>query len=226
MLKKLIPRSFKKRLRSHFKGVLKKEHYANLDRFERKAVVYELEEKHLANLKGLPNRTQMLELLPKEGVVAELGVDEGNFSEEILKHNQPVKLHLIDVWQGERYNQNKKEGVEKKLSNEIENGRVSIDIGYSTEVVKTYSDSYFDWIYIDTAHSYHVTIEELNAYATKVKPGGYMAGHDYVVGNWRNTIKYGVIEAVHEFCVKENWELVYMTMETRAHRSFAIRRIK
>jgi len=226
MLKKLLPGSLKKRLRSHFKRILKQEHHANVDRFEKKAIAYELEEKHLTSLKGLPNRTFMLKLLPQGGVVAELGVDEGNFSEEILKYNKPSKLHLIDVWQGERYNQNKKAGVESKLADEIGSGKVSVDIGYSTEVVKSYSESYFDWIYIDTAHSYHVTIDELNAYSTKVKPGGYMAGHDYVVGNWRNTIKYGVIEAVHEFCVKENWELVYMTMDTRAHRSFAIRRIQ
>tara|TARA_R110002072_G_scaffold131586_4_gene271386 strand:+ start:21056 stop:21745 length:690 start_codon:yes stop_codon:yes gene_type:complete len=226
LLKKFLPASFKKRLRMHFKTVLKKEHHANLDRFERKAVAFELEEKHLANLKGLPTRAHLLALLPKEGVVAELGVDEGNFSEEILKINNPKKLHLVDVWQGERYNQDKRKGVETKLAREIGAGRVSVDIGYSTEIVNTYPDAYFDWVYIDTAHSYHVTIDELTLYSNKVKPGGYMAGHDYVVGNWRGIIKYGVIEAVHEFCVKENWELVFMTMETRAHRSFAIRRIR
>jgi len=226
LLKKFVPNSFKKRLRGHFKRVLKQEHHANVDRFEKKAVAYELKEKHLANFKALPDRSFLLKALPKNGVVAELGVDEGNFSEEIIKLNTPKKLHLVDVWQGERYNQDKRMGVEKKLAHKIKDGSVSIDIGYSTEIVTTYPDAYFDWVYIDTAHSYHVTIDELNLYSAKVKPGGFMAGHDYVVGNWRNTIKYGVIEAVHEFCVKENWELVFMTMETRAHRSFAIRRIQ
>lgn len=37
------------------------------------------------------NRLTMLELLPKNGVVAELGVDRGDFTEKILNINNPKK---------------------------------------------------------------------------------------------------------------------------------------
>lgn len=37
----------------------------------------ELEEKHIKNLKVVLNRNKLLELLPKNAIVAELGVGEG-----------------------------------------------------------------------------------------------------------------------------------------------------
>jgi len=79
---------------------------------------------------------------------------------------------------------------------------VYIRHGYSTDVVADFDSAYFDWIYIDSAHSYDVTRDELRAYARTVKPNGMMAGHDYKMTNWRKHLRYGVVEAVHEFCVE------------------------
>ncbi len=70
-----------------------------------------------------------------------------------------------------------------------------------------------------------MTREELVKYAPKVKHNGIIAGHDYTMGNWDSLNKYGVIEAVHEFCVKYGWELVYLTVEPTENQSFAIKRI-
>lgn len=152
-------------------------------------------------------------------------MDKGDFSQQILINNLPDKLHLIDVWNSERYNQKKREEVELKFENEILLQKVVINLGYSTSVVDVFEDSYFDWIYIDTNHSYETTKEELKLYSPKIKKGGIIAGHDYVVGYWNGLVKFGVIEAVNEFCICNEWELVYLTMENRDHRSFAIRKI-
>jgi len=51
-----------------------------------------------------------------------------------------------------------------------------------------------------------------------------LAGHDYAVGNWVNKQTFGVIRAVHEFCVQSNWELAYYTLEEYA--SFGLRRME
>lgn len=186
---------------------------------------YELSEIHIKNTKLLTTREELLKLLPKGGVVAELGVDEGGFSEKILKLTQPEKLHLIDYWGTKRYNVNKRNGVELKFKNLIQNNKVEINLGYSTDVVKEFDDNYFDWIYIDTTHLYKTTIDELVLYHKKIKPNGIIAGHDYILGNWDGIVRYGVIEAVYEFCVKYNWEIIYITAELQPNPSFAIRKI-
>ncbi|MDG2497881.1 MAG: class I SAM-dependent methyltransferase [Flavobacteriaceae bacterium] len=179
----------------------------------------------MAHTRLLTSREELLSVLPTGGTVAELGVDEGDFSEAILNISKPLKLHLIDLWGSKRYNQNKCKSVENRFSKEVKENSVEINVGLSTDVVTNFQDNYFDWIYIDTTHSYKTTIEELETYRTKIKPNGYIAGHDFILGNWDGLVRYGVIEAVYEFCVKYDWELMYITTEIENNPSFAIRRI-
>jgi hypothetical protein len=186
---------------------------------------HELRPMHVSNARLLTSREELLELLPKNGVVAELGVDEGHFSKKIFTINKPKKLHLIDFWGSKRFNQKKKAGVENLFAEEISTKTVEINLGLSTTVVYQFNAEYFDWIYIDTTHAYQLTIDELEAYRSKIKKGGIIAGHDYIVGNWNGVVRYGVIEAVHEFCVRHNWEILYITTELNNHPSFAIREI-
>lgn len=68
-----------------------------------------LQEVHVQHAKVLANRAKLLELLPKDGVVAELGVDKGDFTKMILEKCNPRKLHLVDSWSSKRYNDEKKE---------------------------------------------------------------------------------------------------------------------
>ncbi|WP_084454722.1 class I SAM-dependent methyltransferase [Algoriphagus terrigena] len=177
----------------------------------------------IENARLLATREQLLSLLPTNGVVAELGVDHGDFSQKILDINQPTKLHLVDVWKSKRYPEELFYKVNKKFEVEIKTGKVEINRGLSTEVVKDFPDKYFDWIYIDTAHSYSVTNSELETYLPKMKLGGIIAGHDFTVGEIDVPWKYGVIEAVYEFCSKRRWEIVYLTMERGISPSFAIK---
>jgi len=181
--------------------------------------------KHLEGAQLLPTRMELLDVLPKGGVIAELGVDQGDFSQEILKRCSPEHLALVDWWSTARYGEDKNKAVHARFSSELENGAVSITLGNSIEVAPSFPDDHFDCVYIDTSHGYDVTKAELEAYAPKVKVGGYLSGHDYVIGNWTSRIRYGVIEAVHEFCVQYNWRFVYLTMECPDHPSFAIQRI-
>ena len=184
-----------------------------------------LQPKHLEGAKLLPTRYDLLDVLPKGGTIAELGVDQGDFSREILDRCQPRHLALVDWWSTARYGEDKKKAVFARFQKQLQDGSMSITLGNSVEVAKEFDDARFDCVYIDTSHNYPVTKAELLAYAPKVKPGGFLAGHDYVIGNWRGRIRYGVIEAVHEFCVEHNWRIVYLTMECPDHPSFAIQRI-
>lgn len=186
----------------------------------------ELQSINIKNLKALVNRHELLSSLPKNSICAEIGVDHGDFSESILKITTPAKLHLIDAWaEDNRYHIGLKSLVENRFKNEIINGTVDLNVGFSMEVLVNFPDKYFDWVYLDTDHTYQTTKAELAILKLKVKSNGIIAGHDYTIGNWVNSYRYGVIEAVNEFCVNENWEMIFLTTETDQYRSFAIRKL-
>lgn len=180
--------------------------------------------RHIRNLRVYLDRETMLaQLLPKGGVVAEMGVDRGDFSQSILDIADPRELHLIDPWSTRRYGDLKWGDVSSRFSAEVEAGRVSIHRGCSTEVMAGFPDGHFDWVYIDTTHAYELTMEELAISMRKVRGGGIIAGHDYVSGNVDKRLRYGVVEAVHEFCIEKKWEMVGLTHEPHRYLSFALR---
>lgn len=186
---------------------------------------YRLEAVHCEGATLLPNRAALIQRLPSQAIVAELGSDEGDFSAEILETCRPKKLHLVDAWRTARYGEDKAQAVATRFQAEINEGQLQITRKLSVEAAADFNDGYFDWIYIDTDHSYKTTIKELYSYAPKVKDGGFIAGHDYVMGNWVTSYKYGVIEAVAEFCVKEAWKVTFLTADVFESRSFALTRI-
>lgn len=191
---------------------------------EEKIPKYNFTDQLLENAKLLPSRLDLLRLLPENGIVAELGVDQGHFSKLILKECKPKKLHLVDYWGTNKYNQKKRKSVEETFDSEIRSGKIEINLGLSVEVVNEFPDQYFDWVYIDTGHSYKVTYQELVDYRNKVKENGILTGHDFVRWSRDGFSRFGVIEAVSEFCVKYDWELIYLTMENDNNASFAIQR--
>ena len=151
---KLLPISIKTKLI----GLVKQQIKEN-NRIESQAIPrYPVRHETIANTKLLINRKQLLDLMPKGAVVAELGVDQGEFSEKIIEYTAPSKLVLVDLWGSERYNQNKRILVENKFKDSIAEEKVKIEIGYSTTVVDNFENGYFDWIYIDTDHSYATTL--------------------------------------------------------------------
>lgn len=184
-----------------------------------------LEEKHIKDMQVVLNRADLLNRLPKNGVVAELGVDTGRFSAQIMEIAFPKRLYLIDPWDTERYNTLKMLAVKERFKKEIDDKRVIIIRQRDEEALRDFGRNTFDWVYIDTYHDYWNTRTELELCRLKVKKGGIIAGHDYTQGNIVNGAKYGVVEAVHHFCVKQNWKFILLTHEEGRHLSFALKEI-
>lgn len=176
-----------------------------------------LEQHHVDGCKAILDRMCLLEQMPKNAVVAEIGVDRGRFAERIYEVTQPQKLHLIDLFQFDYQLESvnsilgKKEKIELHKVNSVEAGNL-------------FDDEYFDWIYIDTDHTYETTKAELNAFADKIKPGGFISGHDYFQVGISNGFSYGVMSAVHEFIVINNWKLYAVTLEPLENQSFVIQK--
>ena len=84
--------------------------------------------------------------------------------------------------------------------------RVEILVEYSTKFLPRVPDGHFDWIYLDSTHSYEGTRAELSALRAKVKSGGIVAGDD-----WRNDLAHphaGVAKAVKEAVEEKKYELI------------------
>jgi len=160
-------------------------------------------------------------VLPKKGIGAELGVYKGQFSPLLLKHTEATQLHLIDPWflltarwQWAGGNQSTVDALIKILrafKKEIEKQRVFVHVGDDLKVLLTFPDRYFDWVYIDSSHSYEHTIKELQLLTSKVKHDGVIAGDD-----WQPELSHrhhGVYRAVNEFVESENYRIIYSNKE-------------
>ena len=172
-------------------------------------------------------RQELLEYLPKGGVVAEIGVLQGDFSKLILKHAQPTRLHLIDPWAHQERDDyahdpaNRADSdhdrlfrkVEKTFRRRIKAGQVALHRDFSNTVAPTFDDGYFDWIYIDGLHTYEGVMDDLGRFDSKMKEGGFILGHDFTNQENAREMNFGVVEAVEEFVGRTPYEFLAMTIE-------------
>jgi hypothetical protein len=188
----------------------------------RDSVPKTLSKEHVRDAEVVPSRAVMLEAFPQGGRVAELGADEGKFSEEILSITDPDELYLIDVWGSSEYSDRSVEEVETRYADEIADGTVEVLAERPDIALERFEDGYFDWVYIDTTHTYEQTLRELEIAKKKVQSDGVIAGHDYCLGDIPEGRWYGVIAAVHEFCAECEMKLTHLSLESHGHSSFAI----
>jgi len=152
------------------------------------------------------NRLRMLEHMPKGGRCAEIGVWNGGFSGAILDVTQPSELVLIDPWDLLSA-QSEDEWTHKKHKNHIfmselylnveklygDLDNVTIRKGFSENVLSSYPDNYFDWVYIDGNHLYEFVKRDIEISFEKIRPGGIIAGDDFF---WKKDNRMHVREAV------------------------------
>ena len=192
---------------------------------------FQLSDEHIARCRLVANRQQLLGLLPAGGVAAELGVYRGDFASQILDICQPVQLFLVDPWKPDFQNaresvNSNEEFTRSRFSREIENGKVHIVKEESAVALEQFRDDFFDWVYIDSDHSYEYTKKELQLASRKVKKNGFICGHDYTKGTWYAWVRFGVVEAVNEFCLSYGYEFMYLTVEPSMYFSYALRKIQ
>lgn len=176
-----------------------------------------VEDRHLVNCQLVANRTSILHRLPKHGRVAELGVLFGDFSQAILATCAPRELHLIDL-DLHTY------GVGQRFADEVSRGTVVLHEGDSSQILSSFVDHSFDVIYIDADHSYDGVCKDLHVAKQKIHPHGLVVLNDYTYWSPVECIPYGVMQAVNEFCLREDWEFVYFSLDPYMYCDVAIQR--
>lgn len=150
----------------------------------------------------IKHRIELVKLLPENSVVAELGVAEGNFSNDLLEAGVGI-LYSVDNWghiphvtgdgnfPQDFHDANYKAATEKLSKFGY---RSLIFKGLTVGVASRIPDNFLDMVYLDAAHYYDGVISDLVSWYPKVKPGGIISGHDYL-----NVEDYGVNKAVNDF---------------------------
>lgn len=145
----------------------------------------------------LRNRDTLVGSFPHGGIAAEIGVRDGEFAKVILRNNKPRRLYLIDCWEEQSrevygLDPSNTDGAGQQrrharvLSRFAADQRVVVLKSFSEPAAEMFADQYFDWLYIDANHLR--TDKDIAAWFPKIKPGGWLSGHDYtVVGDYIKT---------------------------------------
>lgn len=160
------------------------------------------------------NRETFASLLAELGLNTgvELGVECGIYSEILCKANPNIDLYSVDAWTPyhgyrDHVSQEKMEGFRLKtidrLSPWITKGQCVVIKGFSMDVVKQFKDESLDFVYIDGNHEYQATVNDIAEWQKKVKVGGIVSGHDYILRKDNGYLMH-VPMAVNGFCESYN----------------------
>lgn len=153
--------------------------------------------------------------------MAEVGVWQGVTSRWLLSCMPFLHMTLVDPWVtgGTENNPDWKDSFAGCPQDQIERqfeivrelvdqfpGRVNIHRMMSTLAAPLVPDGSLDLVFIDGDHSYDGVRKDIAAWKSKVRPGGFLAGHDYKPSGCGH---YGqnVGRAVDEFRDSTGWTL-------------------
>lgn len=161
----------------------------------------------------LAKRDDLPRLLNRRGLVGcgvEVGVKAGAFSERLLEGWKGRHLISVDPWaaaeQDDRYVNL------DNVAQEIHDGFHADAVGRlarfgerstvwrttGQEAARRIPHHTLDFVYLDARHDYESVRDDLAQWFPKVRPGGILAGHDYIDGTFVNG-DFGVRSAVDEF---------------------------
>jgi hypothetical protein len=154
--------------------------------------------------------------------ICELGVQRGANFKRMIEHNPKLAV-AVDCWiDNGKAETNDTSLFQDGLDKQYETFRdemkdkpfVKICRGYTYDVVKQFSDEFFDLVYIDADHTYNGVRRDINDWYPKVKKGGFLLGHDYrgmSVRVRQGKITFGVKMAVNQF-VRDNNITTFFTV--------------
>lgn len=179
----------------------------------------------------LPTRKDLGQLLPARSIIAEIGVHRGYFAVSILEHWPVRHYYGVDRWaKATEYHDPLSNDDHEANYRETQHNlrghraRVTLIRGASLEVAATdRSIPLLDAVYIDGDHSYAACLADLEAWSSRLKPGGLLMGHDYTENAAAKEWGFGVIPAVHDFCLTQGWTISHLTNEDFA--SYVLKKI-
>jgi hypothetical protein len=88
-----------------------------------------------------------------------------------------------------------------------------------------YPDKSFNLIYIDADHSYEAVKRDTNVAKAKLADNGILVFNDYTMFDHLNGVPYGVVQAVNELIVSEDWRVCGFSLQKFMFCDIAIRKL-
>jgi predicted O-methyltransferase YrrM len=161
--------------------------------------------------------------------LAEIGTEAGRYAEEICKANPEAHLTCVDPWLAyDRYadhvSQDRLDHFYEVAQHRLEKYNTTLIRETSLEAVHRFKSGHFDAVFIDGNHHFDFVVQDIIAWAPKVRRGGMVAGHDYKPeGSERTPIPFGVIEAVNAYTAAHKIKPFFITTRDRCPTWFWIK---
>lgn len=153
---------------------------------------------------GKDEMRPLIDLLPDNAAVAEIGVFAGECSVQFLRSPKVASLLCVDPWAG-GYDETGRDvaaGADmeaarfafcERVWSTGQQRKCAVLRGTSFQAASGVAGRSFDLVYIDADHSVAAVRADIRAWQPLVKPGGLLAGHDYNPEAWP-----GVVRAVKQ----------------------------
>ena len=194
-----------------------------------------LESKHLDNPRLFANREDLISSMRsvEGGVIAEVGVAHGVFSEYLLNELRPRKFVASDVFTMHEWDTYLGTSVNILLHNMTHldyyrqkfadrHNQVVIEVGRSNFTLAKYPDKFFDLIYIDADHSYENVKQDAHLAAAKLADNGIIVFNDYTQFDYLHGLRYGVVKAVNELIINDEWGVCGFALQSAMYCDIAI----
>lgn len=135
-------------------------------------------------------------------VGAEIGVAAGRFSAGLLTACPDLRLWGVDTWDGAYRTwmgttwsplEHAKNHAQAQAWESHFRPRLTLLRKSSAEAATWLAPASLDFVFIDADHDYEAVTADIAAWRTRLRPGGWITGHDYDHGRFP-----GVVRAVDE----------------------------
>lgn len=147
-------------------------------------------------------------------VGVEIGVFKGQFSKAILDR-WPGTLYMVDPWRplGDEYLDSSNHKLHATAYSDTMNAiqgyedRAFMIRALSDQAVHLFADNSLDYVYIDGNHAYDWVKQDLELWWPKLKSGGIMTGHDYLLVDWNANPRNANGKDMHVYADEVRWSL-------------------